>query len=52
MAFAHLVNTRGLLGLSTAPQLDGIDVDYADVSCKQFMNKKNGFLLLKAFALV
>ena len=52
VALARLVNARGLLGLSTVPQLDGIDDDYDDVSCQQFMKKKNGLLLLKAFALV
>ena len=43
VALASLVNTRGLLGLSTVPHLDAIDVDYADVSCKQFMKKKMVF---------
>ena len=52
MALACLVNTKGLLDMSTVPHLDGIDADYTDVSCKQFMKKKNGLLLLKVFALV
>lgn len=38
VALARLLNARGLLGLSTVPQLDGIDDDYDDVSCQQFMN--------------
>lgn len=37
VALARLINARGLLGLSTVPQLDGIDDDYDDVSCQQFM---------------